>query len=39
MSTADIFGIKMIYPPKPNSAKDWYMDHDPTRHDPRKFRV
>jgi hypothetical protein len=35
MSTADIFGIKMIYPTKPNSAKDWYMDHDPTRHDPR----
>jgi len=31
----DIFAIKMIYPTKPNSTKDWYMDHDPTRDDPR----
>jgi hypothetical protein len=25
----------MIYQTKPESAKDWYMDHDPTRNDPR----
>lgn len=25
----------MVYSTKPSSAKDWYMDHDPTQDDPR----